>query len=184
MTRSTILLLNGPGSAGKTTLARHLQNLTEAPFLHMQMDTFLEMQPPRCNNHPDTFHWATVPEADGVRTAFRTGPSGAALMRGFRQSIADMASEGWNIIADDVAVAKDWEDYCRRLSAHQLITVKVFAALDVLEARERARGDRMIGLARDQWQRIHEGIAYDIEIDTGTLTPDAAAQRIAETFKL
>ena len=184
MKTSTVLLLSGAGSSGKTTLARQLQRVTRAPFLHVQMDTFLEMQPPRCDNHPDTFHWETLQEEGVPRTAFRTGPSGAALMRGFRQSIADLATEGWNVIADDVADAQDVADYRRRLDRHRFIAVKVFAPLGILETRERARGDRMIGLARDQWQRVHVGVDYDFEVDTGSLTVEAAAQEIIGRFDL
>lgn len=184
MVRPCILLLNGPGSAGKSTLARSLQLQTKEPFLHVAMDTFLEMQPPRHDNHPDTFFWTTQ-DVDGHRvTAFQTGPIGAALMRGFRQSIAALASEGWNVIADDVTATGDWTDYRSRLAAFRLITIKVHAPLDILEARELARGDRMPGLAREQWQRVHAGIEYDFEVDTAILTPDAAAKAICGKFKL
>ncbi|MGN6146630.1 MAG: phosphotransferase-like protein, partial [Mesorhizobium sp.] len=35
---TTILLLNGVGSAGKGSIARALQAITREPFLHVQMD--------------------------------------------------------------------------------------------------------------------------------------------------
>ncbi|MEQ9505994.1 MAG: AAA family ATPase [Hyphomonas sp.] len=184
MGAAKVILLNGPGSAGKTSLAKALQRLTANPFLHVSMDTFLEMQPPRHDNHPDTFHWTTMDEGGRPRTAFRTGPKGAALMRGFRQSVASLAAEGWNVIADDVAVASDVDDYRTRLKSFAFAAVKVHAPLEVLEAREIARGDRMHGLARDQWQRIHAGIDYDFEVDTGRLSPEDAAQALCERFDL
>ena len=184
MTTPCILLLNGPSSSGKSTLARSLQARAKAPFLHVAMDTFLEMQPPRYDNHPDTFFWTTTQEDGHPRTAFRTGPRGAALMRGFRQSIAALASEGWNVIADDVAEVADWADYQRRLEGFRLISVKVHAPLPVLDQRERDRGDRMPGLARDQWQRVHDGIAYDFDVDTSQLSADAAAELICNRFDL
>jgi chloramphenicol 3-O phosphotransferase len=148
------------------------------------MDTFLSMQPPRHDNHPDTFFWTTTVEDGPPITRFQTGPQGAALMRGFRRSIAALADEGWNVIADDVATAADWEGYRKCLGQHRLLTIKVHAPLGVLEERERTRGDRMAGLARDQWQRIHEGIAYDLDVDTGKLTPEAAARTITGAFGL
>ena len=184
MSQPVILLLNGPGSAGKTSLGRALQRATEAPFLHVQMDDFLSMQPPRDDNHPETFFWETTHE-DGVPlTRFHTGPRGAALMRGYRRSIAALAGEGWNVIADDVAVAEDIADYRDVLAPFRLLVVKVHAPLAVLEAREKARGDRMIGLARDQWQRVHAGVTYDFTLDTSALTPEAGAQLICERFGL
>ncbi len=184
MTTPFILLLNGPSSSGKSTLARSLQVRAKAPFLHVAMDAFLEMQPPRHDNHPDTFFWTKTQEDGHPRTAFRTGPMGAALMRGFRQSIAALAAEGWNVIADDVAEIADWADYQRRLEGFRLIAVKVHAPLLVLELRERARGDRMFGLARDQWQRLHDGIAYDFDVDTSQLSADAGAELTCNHFGL
>ena len=182
MTTPCILLLNGPSSSGKSTLARSLQERAKAPFLHLAIDTFLEMQPPRHDNHPDTFFWTTTQDEGYPRTAFRTGAMGAALMRGFRQTPAVLALEGWNVIVDDVAEAADWTDYQRRLEGFRFITVKVHAPLPVLEQRERDRGDRMPGLARDQWQRVHDGIAYDFDIDTSRLSANAAAELICSQF--
>ena len=181
---ATILLLNGPGSAGKSTLARALQSRTTEPFLHVSMDTFLEMQPPRHDNHPDTFFWTTKTVDGHPVTSFQTGLRGAALLRAFRRSIAALAVEGWNVIADDVADAGDWADYRQLLSGYKFLTVKVHAPLDVLEQRERERGDRMIGLSRDQWVRIHEGIDYDFDVDTAIMSPSAAADRICTHFGL
>ncbi|MEZ5967537.1 MAG: hypothetical protein R3C00_00525 [Hyphomonas sp.] len=184
MSQAIVLLLNGPGSAGKTSLAMALQRATREPFLHVQMDSFLTMQPPRHDNHRDTFFWETTDEDGVLTTRFHTGPMGAALMRGYRRSIAALAQEGWNVIADDVATVDDVADYRAVLSAFRLLTIKVQAPLAVLEAREKVRGDRMIGLARDQWQRIHAGVHYDFSLDTSQLAPAALAQLVCDRFEL
>src|SRR5919206_4011075 len=43
-----IILLNGTGSAGKTSIARALQALFEEPYLHLGMDCFyVEVCPPK-----------------------------------------------------------------------------------------------------------------------------------------
>ena len=60
----------------------------------------------------------------------------------------------------------------------------MFAPLDVLETRERERGDRLIGLARWQFDRIHRGKRYDLEIDTSNATPAECAETIKRTFGL
>ncbi|TGV32538.1 chloramphenicol phosphotransferase, partial [bacterium M00.F.Ca.ET.168.01.1.1] len=54
----------------------------------------------------------------------------------------------------------------------------------VLEARESDRADRMPGLARWQYGRAHEGISYDLEIDTSMLTAQECALLIQQQFRL
>lgn len=58
------------------------------------------------------------------------------------------------------------------------------APLDVLEAREHARGDRLIGLARCQYGRVHRGMIYDLEIDTAVASALECARKIKATFNL
>jgi chloramphenicol 3-O phosphotransferase len=60
----------------------------------------------------------------------------------------------------------------------------VFAPLDVLEAREAARGDRMIGLARWQYDRVHKDMTYDLEVDSSRLTAMECAETIRNKFGL
>ena len=54
----------------------------------------------------------------------------------------------------------------------------------MLEAREQARGDRALGLARWQHERVHLGLDYDLEIDTATASPLDCARRIKAAFSL
>jgi len=46
-----IVLLNGVGSAGKSSIAKALQAITVEPFLHVQMDAFLKMLPEPLQEH-------------------------------------------------------------------------------------------------------------------------------------
>lgn len=50
---------------------------------------------------------------------------------------------------------------------------------EVAALRELARGDRAIGMARSQAVRVHEGVAYDLELDTSEIGAMACARRIA-----
>ena len=45
-------------------------------------------------------------------------------------------------------------------------------------------GDRTLGLARWQYDKVHAGMVYDLELDTSTATPDELAERIKLTFGL
>ncbi len=46
------------------------------------------------------------------------------------------------------------------------MAVGVHCSLAELERRERERGDRMVGLAHEQFHTIHQHAIYDIEVDT------------------
>lgn len=177
-------MLNGVGSAGKSSIARALQAITADPFLHVQMDAFLEMLPAALQDHADAFAYETR-QADGKPSVvIRTGPVGARTMRGMRHAIAALAGQGNNLIVDDVMEAGEAAVYAALLAPFEVHWVGVFAPLEVLEARERRRGDRLAGLARGQYYRLHQGMTYDLDIDTSAATPEACAGIIKERFGL
>lgn len=178
------MLLNGVGSSGKSSIAKALQAMTTETFLHVQMDAFLEMLPAASHDHPDAFTYETVHEDGKPLVVIKTGPVGERTMRGMRHAIAAMAAEGNNLIVDDVLLGRERADYADLLSAFEVFLVGVFAPLDVLEVRERQRGDRLIGLARWQYDRVHAGMTYDLEVDTSIATPMECAMLIKQKFRL
>lgn len=70
------------------------------------------------------------------------------------------------------------------LQDYDLRIVGLRAPLEIVEARERARGDREIGLARWQFERVHRDRQYDLELDTSVESPEASAARIVRAFHL
>ncbi|MBI2257119.1 MAG: chloramphenicol phosphotransferase [Proteobacteria bacterium] len=179
-----IIILNGVGSVGKTSIAKALQEITPTPLLHVSMDVFCEMLPPAYFDHPDGMRFV-IEEADGKPSvAIHSGPVIERLMDGMRHAIAALASRGNDLIVDDVMLGDEPDEYRRLLAPYRVHWVGVMAGLDLLEAREKSRGDRMIGLARWQFDRVHAGRHYDLEIDTGDLTAEQAAKRIKERFRL
>jgi chloramphenicol 3-O phosphotransferase len=106
-------------------------------------------------------------------------------MQGMRHAIAAMAARGNYLIVDEVMLdTGPVQEYRQLLTPFNLRMVGLFAPLDVLEARERARGDREIGLARWQYDRVHRGVVYDLEVDTTAAPAEACARLIRDTFKL
>jgi chloramphenicol 3-O phosphotransferase len=183
-TKGRIVLLNGVGSVGKTSIARELQKITHPPFLHVQLDTFMDMLPETYHNHPDGFSYETVHEDGKPLVIVRSGIFGELMLRGMRRAIAGMAGEGNNIIVDDVMLGNAADAYRSLLSEFETFLVGVFAPLEVIEERERRRGDRHIGLGRWQYDRVHRGIRYDLEVDATTATPTECAQSIKSRFNL
>lgn len=185
MRRGEIIILNGVGSVGKTSTTRALQAITAEPFLHVALDAFIDMLPARLIGHPDGLTFDTAEAHGQPCVAIGSGPVVARAMRGMRRAVAAMAAEGNNLIIDEVMLGQDKaRDYRDLLSGYTLRFVGLFAPLEVLEARERARGDRLIGLARWQFDRVHRGMTYDLEIDTNTHTPEACARLICDSFGL
>ncbi len=182
MTR--IIILNGVGSAGKGSIAKALQTLTETPFLHVSMDTFCEMLPAAYFDHPDGFIFETIEEDGHPSVVIKTGAIGERLLRGMRHAIAAMAAEGNDMIVDEVLLGPEKTEYRQLLAPYEVHWVGVFAPLDVLEQRERQRGDRLIGLARWQFDRVHKDMRYDLEIDTSKATPLECADAIKLKFAL
>jgi chloramphenicol 3-O phosphotransferase len=182
--KARIILLNGVGSAGKSSIAKALQTITAEPFLHVEMDTFIAMLPDALQDHMDGFSYQTIQRDGKPSVVIGTGPVGARTLRGMRHAIAAMAGQGNNLIVDDVLCNGEISDYLELLSAFDLHVVGVRAPLEVLEAREALRGDRMPGLARWQYERVHKGIDYDLEVDSGVLTPLDCARRIQQRFQL
>src|SRR5688500_8094642 len=105
-----IVFLNGTSSAGKTSIARALQNIMPAPMLRTGLDHF-------CAGLPDSlFVSADVggehsAEVDGWQEVYRDGalaelprigPVGRRLMAGMYQSIAAVALAGNDVIMDDM----------------------------------------------------------------------------------
>jgi chloramphenicol 3-O phosphotransferase len=61
----------------------------------------------------------------------------------------------------------------------RILLVGVRCPLEVVEERERTRQNRRNGLARSQFNVIHESKPYDLEVDTSVLSPEACAKVIA-----
>ena len=109
----------------------------------------------------------------------------ARAMSGMRHAVAGMVSARNHIILDDVMLtASEADEYRGLLNNADLRFVALHAPLEILEERERLRGDRELGLARWQFDRVHFGQRYDLEIDTSTSTPTQNAHLIAQAFDL
>ena len=115
-----IVVLNGIGSVGKSSIARALQAIASQPMLHVQMDAFLDMLPDALQDHPDAFSYETIQEDGKPVVAIKSGPVGARLMRGMIRAIAAMAGEGNSLIVDEVMDGGKWQSYAAALQSSRL----------------------------------------------------------------
>jgi chloramphenicol 3-O phosphotransferase len=164
-----IILLNGPSSAGKTTIAKAIQQTIDQPFWHVASDQFVEsrMLPERRSEGGD-FAWPIM------RPRF---------FDAFHRCLPAIAGANNNLVVDHVIEFADWmRDLVELLAPFDVFFVGVHCPLDELERRERARGDRMIGEARDHLQVVHSFGPYDYTIDS-TESPSANAGRVIAAWR-
>ena len=156
------VVLNGASSAGKSSIAKALQRLSDVPVLHASLDTFTDM-----------FDWAVISEQSVRDECHRVG------VANFHATLPILASSRFHVVVDHVFEQHAWFEACRdALKAKRTYFVGVRCPLATLEAREKARGDRQIGLARWQFERVHQAKPYALDLDTSKLSPDECATRI------
>ena len=185
-----IIYLNGPSSAGKTTLGHALQRALPEPFLFIGADMLVDAMPPQLNDwtgqfKTDGYSYENIaPASEPPRFKLRIGSFAQRLQPALQQIIITLAAQGFKLIVDDVAFGKAQVDLYREgLREYQVLWVGIKVPLEVLEAREKARGDRLIGSARDQAEKVHEGVVYDLELDTSVLTLDEAVRRVISVIE-
>lgn len=171
-----VVLLHGTSSSGKTTVARAVQQVSDEPWVRLGIDACWNAIDERWMEHgpraAEGFAW--MEDATIV-----PGPVGQRLAAGMRAAVGAFARADNDLLVDDVFVDPAWLDAWRReLAGLSWLVVGVMAPLDVLEERERARGNRIIGEARAQFDVIHRGVEYDVTVDTARQSPAACARAI------
>ncbi|MER5310335.1 chloramphenicol phosphotransferase CPT [Streptomyces sp. NPDC002773] len=169
-----MIILNGGSSAGKSAIVRSLQTVLPDPWLAFGVDSLIDAMPLRMQGSDAGIEFAP----DGgvnIGADFRT------LEGAWATGIAAMARAGARIIVDDVflsgAAAQDrWRTFVGDLD---VLWVGVHCAGPVAEAREAARGDRVTGMAAKQATTVHDGVTYDLEVDTTRTDSQTCARTIA-----
>ena len=181
-----IIYLNGPSSAGKSTIARALQERLAEPYLHLSIDALIDQMPAKLNDwsgerETPGYSFRRVATADGG-TAYGVvaGEYGRKIGPAFRAMTVALARHELNLIIDDIAFgAAQVAPWRECLGEFAVLWVGITASPEVLDARERARGDRLVGSARDQLARVHQGVTYDLLLDTTDQSIDNVVEQIA-----
>lgn len=171
---SRIIFLNGCSSSGKTSISKASQELSDTPWLHVGIDTFIGMLPSKFFEFGDRaregyYSFAHSENERGACIHVETGPMGDVFFHDHVPQVVQLLADlGHDIIVDEVIFDKvSLEQYLLKLSNHNVFLVQVTCEFDVLRDRERLRGDRAIGLANDQFDRFQSfSYAYDLTVDT------------------
>lgn len=176
MNPGAIILLNGASSSGKTSIVRALQTALPEPYLDAGFDRFLWMLPGRYLDRP---LWDDV-----LGLATEAGVTGHRLVLGMHRAIAALSRAGNCVVADHLLVETAWVDDCAAVLADlPAWLIGVRCPLPVLVERERARGDRTLGQAAAQHERVHAHGVYDFEVDTSLMSPEACADAVVRRLK-
>jgi chloramphenicol 3-O phosphotransferase len=195
-TENTIILIGGISSSGKTTTAKALQKALakqNKPFVHLPIDTFVGLLPPEWFNpdaskknpqNPDGIVFKRVDDEKGPKVVIELGPVGMNLVRAYMPVVATIAAYGLNIIIDGVFSTGYLQEAAKHFGDFRVYCIGIRCPLEVVEDRERSRGavGGIIGLARGYTETsdAHTHTHYDLLVDTHTLTPEQAAQKIIE----
>ncbi|GAB3168367.1 hypothetical protein GCM10027059_30910 [Myceligenerans halotolerans] len=95
--------------------------------------------------------------------------------------IAAMVPAGARVVLDDVFLAggASQERMRRHLDGPDVLWVGVRCAPEIAAGREAARGDRVTGMAALQADVVHDGVAYDVTVDSGAASALDCARLIA-----
>lgn len=154
-----IIIINGPSSSGKTTLALAAQKQFEIPFLRFSFDLFLDNQVlPLEQIRNGSFSW------EAMRSS---------VFRGIHRCLPALANAGNNLIFDHIIESNSWlEDLLPSVSGLDVFFVGLHCSLPELERREAERGNRRSGEARTDFETVHNITSYDLELNSENALED------------
>ena len=160
---SPVILLNGPSSSGKSTLAGALRASLRAQrneiFEVVSIDDFMKTDP----NEP--IYEDDVWEISG----------------GMCERALEILRTGRGVIIDHVITSERiFRQLKETLRGYPLRPVRVTCPLEVLRKREEARGDRCRGSAEASDTYLYPKDGYDLTVDTGAHSPEECAAVLME----
>ena len=169
-----VIVLNGGSSSGKSGIGRCLQAVLPDPWLAFGADTLVEAMPASMQASDGGIEFAPNGEVI-VGPAFRT------LEAAWIEGVAAMARAGARVIVDEVFLggADSQQRWQRALGELRVLWVGVRCDGAVAAGREVARGDRVTGMAASQADVVHQGVTYDLEVDTAHAESMECARTIA-----
>lgn len=184
---ASVILLNGGSSAGKSTLARALQEASPTLLLHVGEDDMISLLP---SKYLGLGGGALAGEGIQYEPAAQPGEwrnhwgaTGLHVMRAMHRLWGELADAGFDLVIDHIldhraAVV----ELAAALQRHAVLFVGVAADAAELERRERQRGDRRPGLARGTAAAaLAHGVPYDLTLrsDAEPLAASVARLRAA-----
>ena len=155
-----LILLNGPSSAGKSTIARELaQKLRQfgTETVIISIDNYMKLEPGEEIWEDDVFE----------------------IMPDMCRDITPALQQGKTVIVDHVITsARIYEALLDAAAGFTVTPVLVTCSVEILRRREKERGDRFPGSAEVSLQYLYPKEGYDLQIDSGETGPEESAEKI------
>lgn len=173
-----VIVLNGGSSSGKSGIARCLQAVLPDPWLTLRVDALIQAMPASLRTSAEGIDLA----ADG---GVSVGPQFRALEAAWIHGVGAMARAGARVIVDEVFLggAASQQRWTTALGDLPVLWVAVHCDATIAAGRETARGDRVVGMAVAQAEKVHRGVVYDLRVDTTRTEAWDCARTIAEHIR-
>ncbi|MGI5150237.1 chloramphenicol phosphotransferase CPT [Plantactinospora sp. CA-294935] len=173
-----VIVLNGGSSSGKSGIARCLQAVLPDPWLAIGVDTLIDAIPASMQTTDAGIEFTP----DG---GVKVGPEFRLLQTAWMEGVAAMVRAGARVILDEVFLGGGGSQqlWQKVLAGLDVFWVGVRCEAPVAAGREVARGDRVRGMAVSQAEMVHQGVVYDLEVDTTHTESLACARTIAARLR-
>lgn len=162
-----IILLNGPSSSGKSTLARELQKILREErkevYEIVSIDDFLKM---------------TTEDVIYEDDVFEISPKLC------EKALEHLEAKRGVIIDHVITSERIFEQLKEMLSAYPICLVHVTCPVEILKQREAERGNRCIGSAEASFEYLYPKEGYDVTIDTYGLSLEKGCTLILDIERL
>ena len=139
--------------AANRRLHGHCKLALNKPFWHISIDHLRES--------------GVLPLGRFRSGEFDWGAARTAFFEGFHASLAAYANAGNNLILEHILDTEGWIELLQKLfQPHDVFFVGVYCQLPVLIDREAKRADRAPGSAQRDFEIVHVGRKYDLELDS------------------
>jgi chloramphenicol 3-O phosphotransferase len=165
--RGRLVLLNGPSSAGKTTLSQAVAARLTTPWLLMPVDLFHQIR--------------TRPDAE--LTPRQWNDVYRRTRAAYHRALTGSVTSGCDVLGDHV-LSEPWrlDDLLRLTEGLDVLLVHVTCSPTELRRREKARSDRDTGTALTQLRQVFQHGDCDLSVDT-TYGPDEPTAALLELIR-
>lgn len=167
MSQGRIIILNGVSSAGKTTLARIIQDRSPTPLYRLDIDDFILMSPDKFNDY----------ENGDFSVEYRFASK-------FFHVVKLYSDFGFDLIVPYMFFKNSdtLREFNVLLSGYPVLIVNVSCPPEELRRREAKRGNRQIGSAQAQLELLETEFKNSLFVDNFVSSNDVCADIIIEAF--